>query len=69
MLVELRLRAGREYRSVLFLGPILDDFHYRLRSRGYAFTTRRLYLFAIRHIVRHLEEHHRCELGKLRAKG
>ena len=65
MLDELRCRAGWKYRSLPFLGPILDDFDDRLRSRGYALSTRRLYLSLVKNIERRLQELHRCKLSEL----
>lgn len=65
MLEELRCRTCEQYRSLRFLGPVLDGFDDWLRLRGYTPGTRALYLPALRRIDRYLEKNHRCQLGEL----
>lgn len=65
MLEELRRQNYQEYRSLPFLGPIVDGFDDWLRLRGYALSTRKLYLPLAKDIDNYLEQHYRCELSEL----
>jgi len=69
MLHELRRRACWKYRSLPFLGPILEDFDDWLRLRGYALSTRAYYLWLTKHVDRYFQQSCRGRLSELSVEG
>jgi integrase/recombinase XerD len=65
MLEELRRRNCWKYRTLPFLGPVVDGFDDWLRFQGYALSTRKLYLSLIKEVDRQLKQHYRCTLIEL----
>lgn len=68
MLEDLRRTKCEHYRSLPFLGPVLDGFDDWIRLRGYTLSTRRYYLTLLKHIEHYLQAHHGCALDELTAE-
>ncbi len=65
MLEELRPRKTGYYRSLPFLGPVLDGFDDWLLRRGYTLSTRRYYLSLLGSVERYLQDHSERKLHEL----
>jgi len=68
MLEELRPRKTGYYRSLPFLGPVLDGFDDWLLGRGYTLSTRRYYLSLLGSLERYLQDHSERKLHELTAE-